>query len=206
MKSNTILLIAVLVIGALVGYVFGSQNDTPEACHHDDHAEHMDEASHMMHDDMGAMNDMDHSTMMVGSEREFITHMIPHHQEAVDTAQEVLERGGTTPEIRTLAESIISTQVAEIDMMKEWHLNWYREAYVDTGSYTPMMRELENLTGAELDQVFLEDMIGHHMGAIMMSRSVRPYIEHSEVTELADAIELTQSAEIAAMRGMLKTL
>jgi uncharacterized protein (DUF305 family) len=54
--------------------------------------------------------------------------------------------------------------------------------------------------------MFLEDMIGHHMGAIMMARSVQPYIEHDEITELTEAIVSSQSAEIAQMRQMLQGL
>ncbi len=69
-----------------------------------------------------------------------------------------------------------------------------------------MMRELANLSGVEIDRVFLEDMIGHHMGAIMMARSVQPYIEHDEIAELTQAIVSTQSAEIAQMRQMLQSL
>ena len=74
---------------------------------------------------MGGMMGMDHSAMMVSSEREFLTGMIPHHQEAVDTAIEVVERGGSTPEIKALAENIIIAQELEIAEMKQWHLDWY---------------------------------------------------------------------------------
>lgn len=52
---------------------------------------------------MGMMRGMDHSMMMVESEREFIERMIPHHQEAVNTAKEVLIQGGSTVEIKKLA-------------------------------------------------------------------------------------------------------
>lgn len=156
---------------------------------------------------MGGMSQMDHMmAMMVSSEREFIEGMIPHHQEAVDTANEVIERGGSTPEIEQLVEDIVVAQEAEIAEMKQWYEDWYGEPYADNGDYMPMMRELENLSGAELDQVFLEDMIGHHMGAIMMARSVQPYIEHDEIAELTQAIVSTQSAEIAQMRQMLQGL
>jgi len=143
---------------------------------------------------------------MVSSEREFIEGMIPHHQEAVDTAKEVIDRGGSTPEIRQLVEDIVVAQEAEIAAMKQWYEDWYGEPYTDNGDYMPMMRELEDLSGAELDRVFLEDMIGHHMGAIMMARSVQPYIEHDEIAELTQAIVSTQSAEIAQMRQMLQSL
>jgi uncharacterized protein (DUF305 family) len=140
--------------------------------------------------------------MMVASEREFIEGMIPHHQEAVDTAREVIERGGTTPEIRELVEAIVIAQEREIADMKQWYEDWYGEPYDDTGKYMPMMRELADLSGAELDRVFLEDMIMHHMGAIMMANSVAPHIEHEEIANLAEAIKTTQAEEIRLMRSL----
>lgn len=132
--------------------------------------------------------------------------MIPHHQEAVDTATEVLERGGSTEEIRTLASEIIAAQETEIAMLKEWYLAWYGEEYIETDTYQPMMRDLSQLSGAELDKRFLEDMIPHHMGAIMMAQSVRPHIEHQGVSDMADTIMETQTAEIELMRDLLTEL
>ena len=95
---------------------------------------------------------------------------------------------------------------SKIALLKEWHLTWYGEAYVADGSYQPMMRDLSQLSGAALDQRFLEDMIPHHMGAIMMAQSVRPYITHQEITDMADAIMTTQTAEIEVMRELLRGL
>jgi len=91
-------------------------------------------------------------------------------------------------------------------MLKEWHVAWYGEEYAEDDSYQPMMRDLSKLSGADLDKRFLEDMIPHHMGAIMMAQSVRPHIEHPEVTDMADAIMKTQTAEIELMRDLLKRL
>jgi uncharacterized protein (DUF305 family) len=152
----------------------------------------------MAEHDMHAMHDM-----MARSERDFIEQMIPHHQEAIDTAQEVLERGGTTAEMRALAEDIIAAQTAEIDDMRTWYQAWYGEDVPDV-DYKPMMRPLDDLEGEALDQAFLEDMIMHHMGAIMMARSVEPYIEREEIAVLAEAVVRTQTAEVAAMRAMLE--
>jgi len=70
-------------------------------------------------------------------------------------------------------------------------------------SYQSMMRDLSQLSGADLDTRFLEDMIPHHVGAIMMAQSVRPYIEHQEITDMADAIIQTQAAEIELMNELL---
>ncbi len=202
MKQNTVLIAVIaLLIGGIIGY---SLIDSEYGMDHMDH-EMMD---HDDHDDMpmGNMGGMDHSMMMVSSEREFVTGMIPHHQEAVDTAKEVLARGGSTEAIRTLASGIVEAQEREIAMLKQWHLDWYGEEYVADDSYEPMMRDLSQLSGADLDERFLQDMIPHHMGAIMMAQSVRPYIEHQEVTDMADAIMETQTAEISLMGELLRTL
>jgi uncharacterized protein (DUF305 family) len=144
--------------------------------------------------------------MMVQSEPEFLEEMIPHHQEGIDTAKEVIARGGSTAEIKALAEGIVTAQEIEIADMNTWYLAWYGKTYENTGVYEPMMRDLSKLSGADLDKQFLEDMIGHHMGAIMMARSVQTYIEHPEVTGLTKSIVDTQSKEIDLMRHLLSDL
>ena len=205
MNQNTILIAVIaLLIGGIGGYFIADKNDY--GMKGMDHSMMMSDDKESDTRPMGNMGGMDHSAMMVSSEREFVAGMIPHHQEAVDTANEVLARGGTTEELRTLAEEIIEAQETEIAMLKEWHLEWYGEEYVETGSYQPMMRDLSQLSGADLDRQFLEDMIPHHMGAIMMARSVRPHIEHQEISDMADAIMETQTAEIELMQRLLSEI
>ena len=207
MKQNTILIAVIaLLIGGIGGYMIADKDDY--GMKGMDHSMMMSDDSNEERNNMAmdGMMGMDHSAMMVSSEREFVAGMIPHHQEAVDTANEVLARGGSTPEIRTLAEEIVTAQETEIAMLKEWHLAWYGEAYVEGNTYLPMMRDLSQLAGTDLDKRFLEDMIPHHMGAIMMAQSVRPHIEHQEVTDMADAIMKTQTAEIELMRDLLRRL
>lgn len=99
----------------------------------------------------------------VDSEFEYLTQMIPHHEEAIDSAEALLE-GTERPEMEAFAEDIIDTQSAEVDQMQEWLAAWYpeRDGSVD---YEPMMRDLTALDGDELDRAFLEDMVGHHMAA-----------------------------------------
>jgi len=204
MNKQTILVVIIaLLIGGAGGYTIANKKHTTEKF---PSGMHVMEDGTMMDDKNVDMMQMDHSGMMVESERAFIEGMIPHHQEAVDTANEVIARGGTTPEIKSLVENIVIAQETEIADMKQWYQDWYNEAYVDNGTYVPMMRELGNLSGAELDRVFLEDMIGHHMGAIMMAQSVQPYIKHEEISELTKAIATTQSAEITEMKRILETL
>ncbi len=215
MQNNTLIVaIITLFIGFVGGYLLANNNqdtsnstskldsDIPTGMHR------MPDGSLMRHDDddedagMMGMGNMGHGMMMVGSEKEFITEMIPHHQEAVDTAKEVLARGATTPEIKTLMENIVTAQEKEIADMKVWYEKWYGTPYQPSGKYEPMMRDLSNLSGADLDKAFLEDMVMHHMGAIMMAHSVQGNIEHEEIEKLTDAIIKTQSEEIQLMRKL----
>ena len=205
MNKNTIIaVLAVLVISGIGAYALniGTRNNLVSRVMQPSDMHRMSDGSMM--NNRGEMSSM--NGMMVENEREFIEEMIPHHQEAIDTAREVLARGGTTPEIRTLAQNIITAQEQEIYSMKVWYESWYGIPYQSTAEYTPMMRELSSLSGKVLDRTFLEDMVMHHMGAIMMAQSVQPYIEHQEIDDLSKAIVSTQSEEIQLMRQMLKDL
>ncbi len=161
---------------------------------------------HMMPDGTMMGGDGMGMGMMVQSEQEFIMGMIPHHEEAISTAKEVIARGGNTPEIKTLAENIVKAQEVEVAQMKDWYKSWYGKDYVADGEYKPMMRPLSDLSGAALDKVFLSDMIMHHKMAIMMAQSVDAHIEHTEIKTLSSNIKTSQSAEIMQMQNLLKTL
>ncbi len=82
---------------------------------------------------------MDHSMMdhgaMVTSEEAFVVNMIPHHQEAVDTARLVLAKGESAG-LKKLAQAIITAQEKEIMMMQEWSKDWN---YSAVPSYENMM-------------------------------------------------------------------
>jgi uncharacterized protein (DUF305 family) len=58
-------------------------------------------------------------------DKEFVRQMIPHHQMAVRMAQMASGRAAH-PEIRTLAQSIIKSQSAEIAQMQGWQQAWNR--------------------------------------------------------------------------------
>jgi uncharacterized protein (DUF305 family) len=210
MKNNIILGgIVVLLIGVTGGY-FISQSGPYERgwmmWGKDSYSREGDDKKFSNNNEkspaMGNMHGM-HGANPV-TEREFIQHMIPHHQEAVDTAKMVLSQGGSNEEMRDLAQNIILAQEAEITNMKSWYRTWYGEDYKDDGKYQPMMRDLTPLSGAELDKAFLEDMIMHHMGALMMAQQVSASIEHTEIRSLAENIAKTQSEEIITMRILLK--
>ncbi|WP_295616595.1 DUF305 domain-containing protein [Chamaesiphon sp. GL140_3_metabinner_50] len=57
--------------------------------------------------------------------RDFLTMMTAHHQMATQMSQMVLKTT-KSPEIKTLAQSIVKTQTAEIGQMQQWYQSWYK--------------------------------------------------------------------------------
>lgn len=155
----------------------------------------------------GLMNtEMMDSGMMqatIENEHDFLVHMIAHHEEAVASAT-VLKANTDRAEMKQFADTIITTQTAEIDQMKSWLDSWYPnlDHQVD---YQPMMRDLTNLKGDAVDQAFLQDMIFHHMDAVMMSQQLitSGYADHQELISFAQTIRDTQRDEIHMMRNWL---
>jgi uncharacterized protein (DUF305 family) len=149
----------------------------------------------------GGMSGM--SDMKVTDEFSYLTMMIPHHEEAIKAA-EVLKAGTDRPEMREFAQKIIDTQTREVNQMRSWLTAWYpgRDTTVD---HTPMMRDLTGLRGDALDRAFLEDMIPHHMAAVMMSQQLLSagLADHAEVVPFAQTIRDSQRTEIMTMRGWL---
>lgn len=56
----------------------------------------------------------------------FIDAMIPHHQGAIEMAQQALEKS-KRPEIQELAQNIITAQQQEIDQLQQWRQAWYKQ-------------------------------------------------------------------------------
>lgn len=141
------------------------------------------------------------SMATAASEPDYLVEMIAHHQEAVEAAGELAR--SDRPEMRELGESIVESQTDQIEQMQAWLADWYPDVSTDA-QYRPMMRDLADLSGDRLDLVFLQDMIGHHMVAVMMSQHLLwQGTDHEEVTDLARSIRDDQHAEIIQMQGWL---
>lgn len=140
----------------------------------------------------------------VDDEHAYLTEMVAHHREAISAARQ-LERSQRR-EMRTLGASIVSSQSAQIRQMTRWLDRWYPNRSHDV-DYRPMMRDLTTLSGDALDRNFLQDMIGHHMAAVMMSQHLllRGLDDHQAVARLARTISRDQRVEIFQMRRWLSS-
>jgi uncharacterized protein (DUF305 family) len=77
------------------------------------------DAAHEDHDEDG-LADLDGTSFEV----RFLDRMIAHHRSAVRDAQRHIDRGDN-PEVRALAERIVTDQEREIDQMERWQVEWH---------------------------------------------------------------------------------
>lgn len=72
---------------------------------------------------MGDETDMTSLEQATDFDTAFVEEMIPHHQMAVMMAS-MLKGGTNRPEMKTLADNIITAQTNEIVLMRGWLQNW----------------------------------------------------------------------------------
>lgn len=72
---------------------------------------------------MGDESDITRLTETDDFDKAFVEEMIPHHQMAVMMAQ-MLKNGTDRPEMKKLADEIITAQTREIDEMRDWYTEW----------------------------------------------------------------------------------
>ena len=145
----------------------------------------------------------------------FLEQMIMHHQGAVMSAQMMIA-DSTRPELRDLAQRIITGQQREIAQMQQWRNDWY--GATSTGAMPGMIsggmmgsgmmnrNQMRQMMGqdADFDRMFLQMMIPHHEGAISLAQQALAQVEHPEIKALAQGIVTTQQAEITEMQGYLR--
>jgi uncharacterized protein (DUF305 family) len=149
----------------------------------------------------------------------FLSHMIVHHQQALDMTALVPSRTNREELIR-FARYLDGAQRAEIDQMSSW-LSLAKERGLEPPEHhmhgdPPMsgmlskaqMAALAAAKGAEFERLWLEGMILHHQGALDMglaqqeqqfANGRRPY----GIDVMVDEILVVQRAEITKMRAWL---
>jgi len=144
-----------------------------------------------------------HSSGDAPYDARFIDGMQLHHQGAVTMATQALE-SAQWPEIRQLAEEIISAQQGEIEQMRAWRSSWYPELSLTGGAEMAMGSMTIAAGTTPFEQRFMEAMIDHHEGAVAMARDALQKAEHQELKAFAQLVITAQEAEIAQMRQWLK--
>jgi uncharacterized protein (DUF305 family) len=155
----------------------------------------------------------------VEADVQFMQDMIVHHGQALDMTALVADRSDRD-DIALLARRIEESQLAEIDQMERWLSDRDEEApapgttHGHDGALMPGMlteeqfAELSAARGPVFDERFLELMIQHHGGALIMVEDLRAAGGGVEVEAdaLANHIHADQEIEIGRMREVLAAM
>ena len=165
------------------------------------------------------------------TDKEYLNHMIPHHQVAVDISI-LLQKKTKNPDMQEILRKLIWIQKYEIDLMKymintlpkdmssDIKMNTiYRstisdfvkpnklgltKTYCDPHFFNPEehMKHMEHM---ELnDEMFLHHMIPHHQVAVDMSKKLLKNTKNDFMIYLAYRIIRSQQDEIILLNDMMK--
>jgi uncharacterized protein (DUF305 family) len=139
---------------------------------------------------------------------QFLDTMIAHHQGAVDMAKMAAAKAEHA-ELKTLAVNVITSQEKEIGEMKAWREKWFAGASpamnMEMAGMNDSMKDMDmtklgSLTGNAFDLEFIEQMIPHHEGAVIMAKEALQKSQRAEIKNMANAIIRDQEAEIKQMK------
>ncbi|MDH3428158.1 MAG: DUF305 domain-containing protein [Gemmatimonadota bacterium] len=155
------------------------------------------------------------SAPYVAADADFMRNMIGHHMQAIEMAALVPDRS-TNETVGLLARRIDESQVFEIGLMRRWleARNEHTGGPHDTSGMAGMasraqMSALAEADGEAFDRLFLELMIRHHEGALVMLEALQAAEGGGlelELYTLTSHIDADQRAEISRMRRMLNAL
>jgi len=154
----------------------------------------------------------------------FLRDMSAHHAQAVEMGMIAFQKA-SREEVRSMAGDMAMTQKDQIGRMQGWLKVWGVPANTTArpmawlpdgesmmnGNLMPGMAtrdeitQLQNATGEQVDILFLQFMIRHHLGGIHMVNGVLDLHPVAEVRDLAQGMKDNQQREIDAMTQILTT-
>jgi uncharacterized protein (DUF305 family) len=152
----------------------------------------------------------------------WIDGMVQHHTGALRMSEFVFDIG--VPGVGSLGKEIWRDQAQEIKAMGQWRKAWYPQAPVYPVSLRPggdpnAMADLVRMSTAQIQAMqmmtstpsaenrvtwFLEGMLHHHGGALIMAHDALQKSSHPTIRRLARAIIVAQRREIIQLRKMLQ--
>ncbi|WP_068819722.1 DUF305 domain-containing protein [Phormidesmis priestleyi] len=181
-----------------------------------DHGEMQGNMDHSAH----SMSSMDLGAADAEYDLRFIDAMRPHHRGAIDMAKEAIQKS-KRPEIKSLAQNIIVTQNREEnELLAKWRKQWYPNVPQESVAYDAQTNKSVPMSTAQKDSMamkmdlgaaddqfdlrFLNAMIPHHEGAIVMAKDTLQKSKRPEIKQLAQEIATSQQTEIDQMKQWRK--
>ncbi len=156
----------------------------------------------------------------------FARDMSTHHAQAVEMAMITWQKT-TDPEISQMAYDIATVQQGQIGVMQTWLKDWHllptgtrpKMAWMPNGTKELLpdgrmpgmatdaeIKQLGAATGKQLDILFCQLMLRHHLGGIHMVSGILSLTNDRDVVELATAMRNGQQNEVTRMRQKLTDL
>ena len=187
MKTNTLIIVALTItlsFSACQNNASKTETDHSSMDSNDMDMDAMSMSSGMKSGMDKMMNDMHQMEMTGNIDNDFAMMMKSHHQAAVDMAQEEL-KSGKDDGLKKMAQKIIDAQKSEIIELQSFldnHKNPEKNydpamkekgfSKVMDGNMTMMMDMPEMNESSSTDKHFVQMMIPHHQGAIMMAEGL----------------------------------
>lgn len=153
----------------------------------------------------------------------FMQGMMTHHAQALVMAAMVPARTSRS-DMKLLAERITVSQQSEIDMIRRWLVEHHEQVpsdderfHMEAGHMAAMpgmltadeLARLGKASGEEFDRLFLQDMIKHHEGALVMVAKLFATpgaAQAPEIYRFASDVDADQRAEIARMQTLQREI
>ena len=163
------------------------------------------------------------------TDKEYLVHMIPHHQVAVDISK-LLQKKSKSPFMQSILKKLIWTQKYEINLMKNMinrlptnnstgknitnynstiadfvkpNKLYLTDTYCDPHFFNPE-EHIKHLEHMELNEkTYLEHMIPHHKVAVDMSKKLLKHTNNKFMIYLCYRIIRSQQEEIVMLNDML---
>ena len=141
----------------------------------------------------------------------FLGMMVPHHEQAIDMSDVLLDSDVEDAEVRDLAQRIKDGQERENEQMRAWADEWgiqkdmeHHSKHIANGMFPPeQLEEFAALTGDELRTAFLEMMHFHHNHVIKMTQDEVGRGGYEPLREMAKEMIEVQTAEMGEMEELL---
>lgn len=156
----------------------------------------------------------------------FARDMSTHHAQAVAMALIAYQKA-TVPEIRNLGYDVATTQENQIGQMTVWLQDWHlsltgsqpRMAWMPDGSQelsadglmpgmatTDQMNALSSAAGKQVDILFCQLLLRHHLGGIHMVEGILAATSNPQVRALAESMKAGQQREVVNLQQLLTQL
>ena len=154
----------------------------------------------------------------------FAQMMIPHHEQAIEMSDIILSKDDVPADVTSLAEEIKAAQGPEIAQLTDWLEQWGEPTQpegmdmdMDMGGDHDMaqmegmlsdeeLQLLSDAPGPEAAELFLNQMIAHHEGAVAMAEDQVENGTYPPAVDLAQTIIDTQKQELDTMKQMLDSM